>query len=200
MKNRIWLVGLQPVLLSLWAAVGAHALNPASFSGARAYLGNYAAIADFNHDGILDLATIDQSTSAIHIHAGMGNGKFAGDDIISLAASGTGAPNFLLATADLNGDGLPDLVVGVRSSTDQLLIQTLLGNASGGFLHGSTIKPTTGLVNFYLSDINGDGRLDLVVVGSEGAGVLPGNGDGTFQPEIEAFSQRADQPSGFGSR
>ena len=69
------------------------------------------------------------------------------------------------------GDGLADLVVGIRSSTNQSLIQPLLRNAGGGFRATAIFAPKTAFDNVYLADVNSDGRPDLVVVGTT-AGVL----------------------------
>ena len=143
-----------------------------SFYGARNYLGFSPAIADFNHDGILDLATLDVSTGNVRIHAGIGNGTFGGDEIVTLPTQING--DTVLLTADLNGDGLPDLIVGQGSS-----VLVFLGTASGGFSSSGTYSIGSG-VNLFLKDLNGDGKLDLIAIGGSGITVLLGNGDGTF--------------------
>ena len=189
---------LRPLILAILVSFSGAVVfgqNPASFSGPRAYLGNNAVIGDFTGDGILDMATIDQKTSNIHIHAGLGNGKFAGDELFEINTAGTGAVNFFMATADLNGDGLADLVVGIRSSKGKYLIQPLLRNPTGGFRPAAIFAPTTVFVSFSLADVTRDGRPDLVVVGTAQYGVLVGNGNGTFQPEIQAFSQTLHDPT-----
>jgi FG-GAP-like repeat len=97
--------------------------------------------------------------------------------------------------ADINQDGHTD-IVGMRGE-----VTVLLGNGTGGF--GAPINsPATGFdgvqsQQFILGDFNGDGKLDVVVFGTDhvtGApafGVMLGNGNGTFQPPIETTSSFA---------
>jgi hypothetical protein len=85
--------------------------------------------------------------------------------------------------ADFNGDGVLDLVYATASG-----IQTLLGNADGTFRMGpSSPLNQIGLSVPAIGDFNSDGNLDLVLTvydpyttGLEFAGVMLGNGDGSF--------------------
>jgi len=101
-----------------------------------------------------------------------------------------------VAIADVNGDGKPDLVVAnycataACSSTGS--VGVLLGNGDGTFQTAVTYDSGGFLaVSLALADVNGDGRLDVVVAhyclttscdgAPGGVGVLIGDGDGTFQ-------------------
>ena len=99
-------------------------------------------------------------------------------------------------TADLNGDGAPDLLVyqtvNGGTSPNPVMVQSFISNGKGGFTAGKPQEltlPATTAGNVAVStppaiDVNGDGKLDLLI----GTAVAYGNGDGTFQqPVIPAF-------------
>jgi hypothetical protein len=87
-----------------------------------------------------------------------------------------------VAVADVNGDGIPDLI-----ANDSGAVQVLFGNGNGTFRQGPTTltgMPYAG--SFVAVDLNGDGKVDLILAGdlstgAWGIGVCLGNGDGTFQ-------------------
>jgi len=108
-----------------------------------------------------------------------------------------------IAVADVNGDGVPDVVVANtrRNLTDQVFgasnVGVMLGNGDGTFQ--STVTYLSGgsqLHSVAIADVNNDGKLDIlagngcsIISGGscsfEGAvGVLLGNGDGTFRPAV----------------
>lgn len=79
------------------------------------------------------------------------------------------------ASADLNGDGRPDLVSNAGS------FQVWLGNGDGTLTSVGSPLLTNGL-DVAIADLDGDGRFDAV--GSAPSGFVlafMGNGDGTFQ-------------------
>lgn len=101
------------------------------------------------------------------------------------------------AIADLNGDGKQDLAVINNCPQCDSQIGVLLGNGDGTFQPATTYDSGgAGPVSIQAADLNGDGKMDLIVVNgcvevpnqscqftSIGlVGVLLGNGDGTFQP------------------
>jgi hypothetical protein len=84
-----------------------------------------------------------------------------------------------VAVADTNGDGIPDLICQG--------LHVLFGNGDGTFRAGPSSNISYGAISPTVADLNGDGKVDLVVVASGGSsgpvgiGVSFGNGDGTFQ-------------------
>jgi hypothetical protein len=167
---------------------------------------------DFNHDGKLDVLV-----------SYFGNGIGQPHPLYEILGNGDGTfqlPKLLfsdfqaLAVADLNQDGLPDIVEldvppGVWGTPVPLVFRIYLGQPDGSFLLTNTYQPYSG--NFepdfvgpsplrrfvpMLADFNGDGNLDIAAFQSPGTArnfpndyfqVLLGNGDGTFTPSYTVF-------------
>ncbi len=63
-------------------------------------------------------------------------------------------------------------------------VTVLLGNVDGTFQPGVTYAVGASPIDATAGDLNGDAKLDLVVVGGSQVNVLLGNGDGTFQAPV----------------
>ena len=88
--------------------------------------------------------------------------------------------------ADLNGDGQLDLLIGGRVSGSQILTAYLhqgsakfhVGSRVGGSSFTGSFSTASYIgIRFAVGDINGDGKVDLVLDGGE---FLLGNGAGEF--------------------
>jgi len=141
--------------------------------------------ADFNGDGILDLASsvgVNQGGLLV-IELGNGDGTFQSSFQYPVGNN----PQQLIA-ADFNGDGKLDLAV-VASDLDTVYI--LLGNGDGTFQAAKTFATGNYPTFIATGDFNGDGKLDLAVgcagiAGNNGSiSILLGNGDGTFQTHVD---------------
>lgn len=141
-----------------------------------------AAAGDLNHDGILDLVLADSTTDgSVSVMLGRADGTFP-----THVEYPVGSNPDAVAIGDFNGDGKPDLAVAIFGGFS---VSVLLGNGDGSF-QPSVEYPVSDLgTGIAVGDFNGDGKLDLVValssVPGSGAGVLLGNGDGTFRPEVD---------------
>ncbi len=96
----------------------------------------------------------------------------------------TGSIPLSVASGDLTGDGIPDLVVAnERANT----VSVLIGNGNGTFKPQQTIAVDAQPYSVVLADLTGDGKLDIVLGSSAIYGavsVLLGNGNGTFQAPL----------------
>jgi hypothetical protein len=66
--------------------------------------------ADFDVDGIVDLAVANLGEHTLSVVRGLGGGAFAPELIFTVSSNAN-----TVAAADLNGDGLPDLVVATQA-------------------------------------------------------------------------------------
>jgi hypothetical protein len=82
--------------------------------------------------------------------------------------------------ADVNGDGLPDLVTANQGSNT---VSVFLGNGDGTFELAQTYATDSYPFSVAVADVNGDGHPDVVTANSksDSVSVLLGNGDGSFR-------------------
>jgi hypothetical protein len=140
--------------------------------GTQPHDSEHVRAADFDGDGNMDVVFITESDEVHQLFLGNGDGRFTdASDRLPAGSQGNG-----LTIGDVNGDGLPDIVVGstgeIGHGPDMKLrpARTLLflndKNRPGYFIDASeTNMPqgdyqTEGVV---LADIDGDGDLDMVL-------------------------------------
>jgi hypothetical protein len=143
------------------------------------------AVADFNRDGVLDLAVTDVNSylnARVFVLLGYADGTFGVASAFSVGGNPTA-----VAAADLNGDAIPDLAV-VDSGNGNTFgdISILIGNGDGTFQAAQTFSTGKYPSGIVVTDFNLDGVLDLAVANrdSDTISVLLGNGDGTFQTAL----------------
>ena len=140
--------------------------------------------ADFNGDGKLDLAVLNNLSEDVSILLGNGDGSFQPP-----MDFGVGQNPIVVAAGDFDGDGKLDLVV---SNYNSRTASVLLGNGDGTFR--PRVDYAVGLcpAGVAVADFNGDEKLDLVVASEcePWVFVLLGNGDGTFRPPMRYAHSR----------
>jgi len=143
------------------------------------------AAADFDQDGVVDLAVAndaDQSfTGAVYLYRG-GPSLVGGEAWKKFTPPTAGAQYFgtSIAAGSVDGDANPDLIVGAstwQSSRGRVLLY--FGQAGAGpdpavapveFRGGHGVAGFFGSVVTVLPDLNGDGRSEIAVVASSDAG------------------------------
>jgi hypothetical protein len=161
------------------------------------------AAGDVNGDGKLDLVATNPGNNTVGVLLGHGDGTFA--PAVTYDSGGGSFPNSV-AIADVNADGIPDIIIvycsnrfagcgGGQNGTAAIL----LGNGDGTFRAGESYDAGSGPISLAVADVNGDARPDIIVAdcganifcptSAHGAlSVLLGNGNGTFQPAVSYSS------------
>jgi hypothetical protein len=125
---------------------------------------------DFNGDGRPDLAVASRDDKTMSVRL---NTTAAGATTLSFAAPQTfaiGEDPKVVAVADVNGDGRPDLAVAnaVGNNVSVLLDTAPAGAGSASFAAQQTPAVGTSPVSVVVVDFNGDGRPDLAVANAVG--------------------------------
>ena len=154
---------------------------------------------DLDGDGNPDLLQADAASKLINIRRGQGDGTF-----VSFGFTTTDTPSDV-AVADLNHDGLPDLVVAAGGSV-LVYLNTCDTNPATNPGHTMTFAPpvtltaqdagtnTLTLTCVALPDLDGDGHADIV------AGASTGDGNATpFKAQVAVFMNLAPSPGNFGA-
>ena len=151
---------------------------------------NWVAAGDLNHDGVPDVALIDNYGVWVLLHTGAPSATTyaAPVAVYQEPPGGWNAAVNIVAIADVNGDGLNDLIVtdpgppGVGMPVVAVLLQNPA--TPGTFMPAATypIAPGSVAQSIAVVDVNGDGHPDIIVGGSAAVSVLLQNAasPGTF--------------------
>lgn len=155
--------------------------------------------ADLDGDGLVDLVatlgTTDPASSTVDNRVAIV--RSAGTGVASAAQLTTSPASSLLmsgVSADVNRDGIPDLLLGSRGAGALAVWQ---GSSSGGFDTGVTVKAANNSEAVAVGDLDGNGTLDAILASyTDGSlSVLSGDGNGGFTSS--SGLSRTASPSGL---
>jgi Bacterial Ig-like domain (group 3)/FG-GAP-like repeat/FG-GAP repeat len=138
------------------------------------------AVVDLNGDGVPDV--LASSGDGLAVLLGGPNLTFSYPLHYAVATTGynTGVPiGFQAQIADLNGDGVPDVI-----STGPNGLYILYGQHGGTYISAAAPEVTEVIGYASVADFNGDGIPDVVATGDSAVKLSLGKGDGTFAAPV----------------
>ena len=148
-----------------------------------------AVVADFDGDGIPDVAASCEAVDQLRIAYGDGDGTFGAAERYAVGETVTG-----FDIADVDGDGILDIVTANGGSDD---ISILRGHGDGTFATEQRLQMPDELFGVAVADLNNDGNADLLsaifIDDTQTIGVALGLGEGFFGP----LTLYGDQDAGF---
>ena len=161
-----------------------------SLTGPGVY-GSEMLIADVNGDGHPDII-LSEFTQGLTVLLNQGDGSFAHPATFSagshITSNGT-TPDIpsTIATADLNGDGVPDLITvdghNAYTNVDTNSITVYVGRTTAEFPFPVDYAVGNEPTGIALANVNGKVSAFVSNGGDSNVSFLQGNGDGTFQPQ-----------------
>ena len=157
----------------------------------RTYVGSfttwafYIATGDLDHDANLDLVLTSENRDYVYFLFGYGNGSFSN---VTTYYMGNYTRTRGIGIVDLNNDSHLDVALASQSEN---YVFILLGHGNRSFASKISYYagPNRSPSSLSIGDMNNDGYQDIVYnnIMKRTVGILLGNGDGTFRPQIESF-------------
>ena len=138
-------------------------------------------LADATGDGLLDCVVLS-STGEVRVLAGNGQGQLLATGQVTAFTAPTYSGYYALAVADLNQDGLQDLLAPAAGG-----VQVKLGTGGGQFGPETTVAMPLTLASEVMSgDVNQDGLADVLAADymTQSVYVRLNTGGGTYGPTV----------------
>jgi len=159
-------------------------------------------VADFNNDGVADLAVVNQNDAdpicsnlgtvgTISILLGNGDGTFSSKS--KLCSPFRTNALYTTTTGDFNSDGNQDLIVSLETQGLSMEFEAFLGNGDGTFTYLSNSGGWDGIGPVITGDFDQNGQLDIAVpVDLLGHGLIQiwlgeGNGEFAYKSSANAY-------------
>ena len=150
------------------------------------------AVADLTGNGVPDFVFADQSLNRVSVVYGTNGQNANSPAVIGNQTTGVLAPGAVML-ADLNGDGIPDLIVA-NSGGNNVLVYPGLGNGQfGPPVNGTKGFPVgTDPTGLAVANLNGQPDLLVADTGSNDVSVLLGQGSGSSWTMVSGARVQTD--------
>lgn len=135
------------------------------------------ASADFNSDGVPDIAVADRAEGAMEVYMGNGDGTFTFDNLYYVETGFLIGPPTEITIGDFDLVNGPDIAVTHETSGITVFLNQGDGNFQDGQYYNAFFNP--GMIA--VADLNGDGYPDIAnkMKGVSQIWILPNSGDGS---------------------
>ncbi|MDE1160709.1 MAG: FG-GAP-like repeat-containing protein [Acidobacteriaceae bacterium] len=160
------------------------------------------AIADFDNDGVPDIALLGGDYKQVSLFSNTGKGGFRGAPIVTAENDPNGLYSTLLTSGAYTSSGYSSPLLTYYGDTSTDLV-TMVGDGKGNFTSVKALPAFPANVEYFQpihADFNGDGLEDIVYSDTTGGvWVALSKGDGTFATPVSAGLPTSACPVYYGA-